>query len=646
MQDVYPDPVKALTCLPLDQSGQTERQWLQNTLAWVKDAPCHRRSERLRHLGGRMLGDIAIKDRFEQIWMTAYPPRLYAEAGLPEAASPLRELIVRVKKRVLPQVDDALDLYAALQAAELNEEDAECIVGLSDEGIAWWSELLGPSRSDFLVAIRLLALRTASIGLSRDVMRVMPHRCETESPFLDLVDAASRLAHSSELPETRQLFGEAVLSCRVSSGLAHAIMEERGVSADLVFRLDLAIAQLERIEVLLQVIDGSQDGRSFASMLIRAVAGERGTQTLLRNSANRVARRVVAHTGKSGEHYIAGNRSEWISVGYGAMGAGGITALTALFKYRFAGMAMAPLWIGVAHSLNYAGSFVLMQLLGWKLASKMPSMTAAALCDALDKEDGMHAEMELVAAITRTQTIVTLGNLLGAIPLAVLIDLLIQWSTGKPALNREAALHGVESMHLFRSWTIPFAALTGCFLWISGLFAGWTANWMVLNRLPEAIGKSRRIRRTLSQRTALKMADLVRHHFSGVGGYVCLGLLLGLLPFVSIFAGVPLEVRHVTLASASLTYSVTSLIWSGGIPWREVAWAGLGLMATGLLNFSVSFSLGLWLALRARYVGAGRHGKLIGVLWSEVRQHPARFLWRHEPKGRTVTNNETHGAAA
>jgi site-specific recombinase len=644
MQDVYSDPIQALACLRLDQAGHTERQWLQNTLGWLKDAPSHNRGERLRHLVGGVLGDSAIKERFEQIWTKAYPPRLYAEAGLPEATSPVRELIVRVKKRVLPRVDDDLDLYAALQAANLNQEDSECVARLSDEEITSWRELLGPSRSDLLVAIRLLALRTASIGLSRDVMRVMPHRYEIEAPFLELIDAAGRLAHSPELPETRQLVEEAVLSCRVSSGLAHAIMEERGVSADLVFRLDLAIAQLDRIEALLQMIDGSKDGRSFASMLVRAVASERGAHTLLRNSVNRVARRIVAHTGMSGEHYIADNRSEWLGMGYGAMGAGAITALTALFKYRFAAMAMAPLWIGIAHSLNYAASFVLMQFLGWRLASKMPSMTAAALCDALDKEDGMHAEVELVAAITRTQTVVTVGNLLGAIPVAVLIDLLIQWSTGKPSLKPETALHGVESMHPFGSWTILFAALTGCFLWISSLFAGWTANWMVLNRLPEAIAQSRTLRSSLGESTALKMANLVHHHFSGVAGYVCLGLLLGLLPFLSIFAGVPLEVRHITLASASLAYSVGSLIWSGGIPWSEIGWAGLGLVATGLLNFSVSFSLGLWLALRARYIGAGGHRKLIAVLWSELRRHPTRFLWRHESE--SAPGNASRGTAA
>jgi site-specific recombinase len=72
-------------------------------------------------------------------------------------------------------------------------------------------------------------------------------------------------------------------------------------------------------------------------------------------------------------------------------------------------------------------------------------------------------------------------------------------------------------------------------------------------------------------------------------------------------------------------------------------WAALGLLATGLLNFGVSFSLGLWLALRARYVGAPGCRRLVELLWKEIRQNPARFLWRHESE--TVTGSAS-GAAA
>jgi site-specific recombinase len=290
-------------------------------------------------------------------------------------------------------------------------------------------------------------------------------------------------------------------------------------------------------------------------------------------------------------------------------------------------MALAPLWTGIAHSVNYTASFVLMQLLGWMLASKMPSMTAAALCAAMEKDDGMRTEVSVVAAITRTQTIVTVGNLLGAIPVSILIDVMMQWTIGNPFLTREAALHGLSSMNLVRSLTIPFAALTGCFLWLSSLAAGWTANWMALNRLPTALAQSRRLRRSFGAESAVWLAKFVERNLSGVVGYVCLGLLLGLLPFVSIFAGVPVEVRHITLASASLAYAVSSLAWSGLVLWRDMFWAVLGLAATGLLNFSVSFALGLWLAIRARNLDTSGRRKLIAALWNELWRRPSRFLW-------------------
>jgi site-specific recombinase len=194
-------------------------------------------------------------------------------------------------------------------------------------------------------------------------------------------------------------------------------------------------------------------------------------------------------------------------------------------------------------------------------------------------------------------------------------------------------MHGVESMHLWRSLTIPFAALTGCFLWLSSLVAGWTANWMVVNRLPEAISQNRAVRGAVGEWMAQRLGRAVQHHLSGVAGYFCLGMLLGLVPFMSVFAGIPIEVRHITLAGASLAYDVSALAWNRAMPWADTGWAVLGLAATGLLNFGVSFALGLWLALRARNLDAKRRLELLGALWTEARRHPARFLWRHEPEG-------------
>jgi site-specific recombinase len=624
------DPVQALALLPLDQGEETERQWLQNTLGWLKSAPPEARTDRLRHLaqGLRKLPDAQL--RFQKLWGRACPSRLFAEAGLPEAASLWRELTARVKRRILPQLEDELDLYAALQLTDLDACDAEWIAGLDESDLCDWRALLGASSVHMVAAIRLLAVRAASIGMSRDVTKVMPHRCEAESVFWSLLDATDRFAQSNIAADTCARLQQTIMDCRAAADIAHARLEETGVSSHLVFRLDLMIAQVDRMAALLRLCGGEEDGRQFAALLVRGFAEERGLHNLVRNSVNRMASRVVAHTGKTGEHYIAASPQEWWKMSYGAIGAGAITAFTALFKYIFTFMALAPLWTGIAHSVNYAASFVLMQLLGWSLASKMPSMTAAALGAALEKDDGMRSEVNIVTAITRTQTIVTLGNLLGAIPVSILIDVFIQWRIGNPFLSPEAAMHGVTSMHLWRSFTIPFAALTGCLLWLSSLVAGWTANWMVLHRLPAAMAQGRRLRRLLGAESAVELARIVEHHFAGVIGYICLGVLLGLLPFIGVFAGIPLEVRHVTLASASLAYAVSSLAWSGAAPWRDIFWALCGLAATGIMNFGVSFALGLWLAMRARNLDPSGRRKLVAALWREFWRRPDRFFWRFE----------------
>ena len=361
MPSVLPDPVQALALLPLGESEGIERRWLQDTLAWLKGVPPGQRTERLRSLAEGIRRQSSTKERFKQIWVKSFASKVYAEAGLAEATSLPRELMGRVKRRLLPQFEDDVDLYAALYMADLTDADADWVIGLSEDDVLGWQELIAGSTNDFAVAIRLLALRAAAIGLSTGVMKIMPHRYETESPFYQLMDAVSLSARFAEEADHRQALRDTIFRCRVSAGLSHVRMEEQGVSSDLVFRLDLVLAQLERMEVLLRVMFDEEDVRRFGAMIVGAFAEERSVHSLVRSSVNRIARRIVTHTGQSGEHYIAGSRSEWVKMGYGAVGAGGITAFTALFKYVFSGMALAPLWIGVAHSLNYTLSFVLMQ---------------------------------------------------------------------------------------------------------------------------------------------------------------------------------------------------------------------------------------------------------------------------------------------
>ena len=126
----------------------------------------------------------------------------------------------------------------------------------------------------------------------------------------------------------------------------------------------------------------------------------------------------------------------------GAVLAGIITSFTALFKCSLAEMIHAPMLLAVAHSLNYVVSFLLMQAGGFLLASKMPAVTAATLVDAM--EDPAKDHMASLRAISKTQFIVTISNLIGAIPASIAIDRLLNAVRGHSFLPEEVAEHGIH----------------------------------------------------------------------------------------------------------------------------------------------------------------------------------------------------------
>src|SRR4029450_6332476 len=82
----------------------------------------------------------------------------------------------------------------------------------------------------------------------------------------------------------------------------------------------------------------------------------------------------------------------------------------------------APFVDGMLSACNYAGTFVTMQLLGFTLATKQPSMTAAALASSMHVSAGQRDLSGLVtmtARITRSQLAAAAGNIGMVIPTAL-----------------------------------------------------------------------------------------------------------------------------------------------------------------------------------------------------------------------------------
>lgn len=576
-----------------------------------------------------------LERRLREMWQHESAARVLAEAGLPDEVVFLHELGSRLLRYIIPSEELEGDLYALLDSLDLSEADANWIASLPPDLFDYWSALLAPGRVAVTEAAKLLGARAAGVALSRDLVRLCSPAFEIGSPFFDLLPTVTAATSDSE-ETSRQNWTNCRSSCLQTVQAIYRTVEKRGASAPIVFRLRYLTASLRRIDTLVKILAGESVNRTLTVDVVRGFAEQRGLRNLIRLTTRRVARKVVEQAGRAGEHYVAHNRDTWVKMGIGALGAGIITAFTALFKYALSGISAAPLLIGVALSANYAISFILMQLLGLLLASKMPAATGATLASSDGEDDAAQSEarIRLISSITSTQFIVTIGNLIATIPTALLIDHLWIFARHEPFLSNTIAEHGIAQMNPLLSFTIPFAILTGIFLWMSSLFAGWTANWMAVRNLASAIQNSFRLRRTIGTAAARRIAEFADHHLPGIAGYACLGVLLGFLPVFLTLWGIPVQVRHVTLAAASLTYDADRLFFDGALEKKAFLAALAGLAITGMLNFVTSFSVGLLVAARAREVTPSEKG-LVRV-WDEFLRRPGRFFIPEHPVAEAI----------
>ncbi len=557
---------------------------------------------------------------------------MISEAGLPDEAFLLRELLARALHHLLPVDEVGGDLYVLLDSLNLKQSDAHWLAALPEDLLAAWADVFRPTRSSILASGKILALRATNVALSRDLIEFSDDEDITQSGFFHLPSVVERaILH----PEELGLWEQQRAACEAQLQAVNRRLEEKGSSVDLVFRVRLLRSYLGRIQQVIGLAaydlsprESQAPGiaaRKLAITIVHGFASQRSIGTVLSASTRRLARSVVEKTGRAGSHYIARNSAQWRVMGRGAVLAGVITAFTALFKYTLSAHIHAPLLLALAHSINYVVSFLLMQAGGFLLASKMPAATAAALVDAM--EDPGKDHMASLKAISNTQVIVTLANLVGAVPVACLIDRIIRAITGHPFLTPPEAEHGVRMLFPHASGTIFFAIVTGVLLWISSLATGWTANYIALHKMPQAIGNSLRLRKRLGEIRTAKLADWAQHHAAGSVGFIVLGFLLGGMPIVFELFGIPLEVRHVTLSAASLGYALDGQLVYGHLTRAATVAAFSGVALVGLLNIVTSFALSFLLAVRARNIAGAQSNRFLREVGKELLSKPLAFLF-------------------
>jgi site-specific recombinase len=486
-----------------------------------------------------------------------------------------------------------------------------------------------------LDAIGLITTRIAALGMAEAFRTRVAAGAIRESPLYHLTRAAP-----AEMPAL-------IEAAREHLEQVKRALEDHGVSIDVVYSLDSIERGLLRIELLLPFVDGHDDLepsyeiRALIDEVGKGLVGGRSFTQLLSDNLRLLARKVIERAGRTGEHYVTSSKREYWLMLASAAGGGVLTLGTAAGKFLIK-WGHWPLFIdGALSAMLYAVSFVVMQLLGFTLATKQPSMTAASLAGTIRDRSGagrLDELVRLIARIARSQFAAAVGNVSAVIATALVFDLIYVSATGATFLSATDSINVIKSFDPIGSLTIFFAAFTGVLLWMSSLFAGWFENWIVYRRLPEAIEHHRWGKRLGKARMA-RWARFLEHHAAGLGGSVSLGVMLGMMPVFGKFFGLPLDVRHITLSTGALTLSMSS-IGIDGAGWQAFILASLGIMTMGLLNFGVSFALALVVALRARDVPRGERRTLPGAVLRRFLRSPLEFFY--PPRETTPPEPSSH----
>jgi len=641
--------------------------WLVRMTEWLRHAPVAasglepsaenartpRPVLRLKHLLKQLDKQDALRERVQGLgrafWRDIDAAALFADLGFCARRSFFSELLFRVQMRLLPGTPETRDL-ADLFRLLFEPADKAWIDALDAPTLAQAAALLGPGkeimRAALLDAITILVSSVHATGYTPALRMRMDGQALQNEPFRQIAPAAAALrlamldGRQDDALQSAAYLRAVLQACCDAARSITPHLEEFGISVDIVFDLQQMLARTARIEQLVNCVlapDPVREGQALMLALLDAMQEQRGVRALFAQHYSLLARQVADRSAETGEHYITTTRSGYREMLVKAAGGGAVIAGTTLVKFAIAGLGMTAFWTGFWSGTNFAISFVIVMLLHWTVATKQPAMTAPALAATLPTapvanaiETGapdpeMDAFVDRVAQLIRSQTAGIIGNVAICAPLVLLLQV-VSWQVfGAPLVGEKDAHYVLHSITLLGP-TALFAAFTGVLLFASSLIAGWAENWFVYHRLDSAIAWNPRIVARLGAARAQRWARWWRANVCGLAANISLGLLLGLVPAILGFFGVPLEVRHITLSSGQLGAALGAL---GPDLLLESAfwWCVAGIAVIGVLNLTVSFGLAFTVALRSRGVRVKQRDRIFAAIWRRLLTRPSSFLW-------------------
>jgi site-specific recombinase len=506
-------------------------------------------------------------------------------------------------------------------------------------------------RQNLLSASQVLSYRIAALGLEPELLRNHPELEQHTSPFISQqtelaeflaspdtdTNALNSISNDTDIKHILVMLSqcsEVVIKIRRNSAVV-------GTSIQLTFLLQRMAQQIARLETLLQIIDYANNGdiesRKSANLktvqlfkeLVYSECHKNDVSEHWRENVEVMALRVTENASRTGEHYITGNRTEYFALMRSAMGAGVIIAVMAMLKLTFAKQHYAPLTEAILFSLNYGLGFILIHILHFTVATKQPAMTAAAIAASIDATDSNSKEMDnlvaMIANTMRSQVVAIFGNVVLAIPVAMLIAWGIFHFSGQHFVSPEKAHYLLADIDPLKSGALFYAAVAGVCLFLSGLIAGYHDNLAIYNKIPQRLRSLKWMQKLLGAARLDRVAHYVENNLGALAGNFYFGCLLGGMTAIGVLFGLPFDIRHIAFSSAFVGYAAVGLDFM--LSWQTAAYIALSLVLIGFVNLAVSFSLALYVAMKSRKVRFKQWRLLLGNLATRLNQHPGEFIF-------------------
>lgn len=609
----------------------------------------------------------ALCQHLRQLLRGTHQVSLYTDAGILPNSGFFTEIWRRATGRLLPPVSDPRQLKDCVDAIFHRPDDHLWLAAAPLADIAALWQLLANDESitaaspdadsterwrlhteaQLLEAAQVLGTRIGAMGLEPELARVQPRIAEFESPFVHLnaevlhFTEAWKRHHADPSISLATLDARHILvlvdQCRDVIARARRSAASAGASLSLTFllvRLEQSLTRLLQLVDLLAAIaqgataDAVSQWTRLLHDLIEGETRRHSVREPFRRLTALLALRITENAGHTGEHYIASNRAEYAAMWRSAAGGGLIVGFIALVKMLLGNLVLAPLLWLTFYGLNYALGFVLIHVLNFTLATKQPAMTAATIAESIDRAEGRERDLQrlvdLAVATLRTQFAAIVGNVAVVMPTGLLIAWTYRFLYGQPLIDVSKAQHVLHDVSPLFSLSLPYAALTGVLLFAAGLISGYFDNKAAYDRIAERIAHLGWLRRALGASRTERFATYIGNNLGSLAGNFLLGILLASLAPLGAFLGLPLDVRHVTLSAGNCAFALVTLNFQLSWPaWLDML-AGIALI--GLVNLVVSFSLALWVALRAREADTRASRGLLKLLWQRLRREPLRFF--------------------